>query len=173
MRYGIIIGIIVGLFGCGDVTPADRADAGDGSAGSGGSAGMAGSMGGGGTGGTRPCDATCDLACNTCDAGVCTPKAEGTNCGAPECGGPIITTVNPASTGASVYMYPSIGYKHACQSGMCAKLVNIDCEGFTCTTCPSGSTGAPGCFTYDETTNATGTTQCRCVQTSTGRFCPL
>lgn len=179
MRYGIIIGIVVGAIGCGEVTSVDDGGTGtagsSGVAGAGGALGTAGAVGGGGAGGAppQPCDASCDLNCNTCDAGVCTPKVDGTSCGTPECGGPTITTVNTASTGAPVYTYPSIGYKHVCQAGACTKLVNVDCTGFTCTTCSSSSKGAPGCFTYDETTNETGTTQCRCVQTGTGGFCPL
>jgi hypothetical protein len=96
---------------------------------------------------------------------VCTPKADDTVCGSPECGGaPLIT---------DGYTAMSTGYKFGCRSGACTKLVNVDCTGFACTTCPQGSTGAPGCFTYDDLGNDTGTTQCRCVQLNKGSFCPL
>lgn len=167
MRSAVILGIIVGLLGCGEVEPIG--DAGTGTGGS----GMAGTgMGGGSGGGTggaggatpKPCDDTCDTACNTCVNNVCTPKAEDTTCGVPECGGPPITTAG--------WTYPSIGYKYACRVGVCTKLVNVDCAGFTCTSCSVESAGAPGCFTYDDLGNETGTTQCRCVQTGKGSFCP-
>lgn len=160
MRYGLAIGLFVGIVGCGSV---DAMMSPDGGGGAGSTGGTGGAMAEAGVDTTvpKPCDATCDTACNTCVSGVCTPKTDDTVCGAPACGGaPLIT---------NGYTANSVGYKYQCRSGTCTKLVNVDCTAFACTTCTQPPS-APGCFDYDDLGNSTGTTECRCVEN--GHFCP-
>lgn len=122
MRYGIIIGIIVGMLGCGDVEPI-----GDGSAGSGGTTGM------GGSGGT---DCVPD-SCNTCVNGVKTPVTDGTSCGASWCGGSAVSPFGGT--------YATTVLASACQAGACVD-TQITCQAAACN-CGSVGVAYAGCFT--------------------------
>lgn len=137
MRYGIIIGIIVGLVGCGEVEPIG--DGGPGTAGTTGSSGTTGTGGVTGTGGTsgRPlgagcvdngqcgsniCDAIsstcCDGlpdACNTCVSGYKTPTKNGTVCGTGVCQG---------------NSFMGVPINQRCQAGECVQ--GADNNGIAC-----------------------------------------
>ncbi len=141
MRYGIIIGIIVGMFGCGDVEVAmDGGDAGS-------TAGASGT-GGGGSGGA---DCVPD-ACNTCVNGVKTPAPDGTVCAAPWCSG--------SATSPFGGTYATTASVPQCQSGACVT-VQVYCPQQSCS---CANVGYVGCFADP------GPAGCRCVS-STGSFC--
>ncbi len=144
MRYGIIIGIIVGAIGCGEVTSVD--DAGD-IGGHGGGA-MAGAGGSGGAGACTP------DACNTCVDGKKTPVVDGTSCGAGWCGG---SAVSPFGGTYATTVLSSV-----CQAGACT-VTQTECSPQSCE-CGSVGVGYAGCFTD------TGPATCKCVNT-TGGFC--
>ena len=153
MRYGILIGIIVGAIGCGEVELAISPDAGDGAAGSAGTTGSAGANGGStgsaGTGGSPACVAD---ACNDCIGGVLTPKMNGTSCGEPSCTG--------SATSPFGGQYPTTANNYACRSGTCVK-EQVNCPAQTC---GCTNVGYIGCFMEG------GPAECRCV-TSGGAFC--
>jgi hypothetical protein len=166
MRYGIIIGIIVGLIGCGDVEPiADGGGAGAaaGAAGcgdvepiaDGGGAGAAAGAAGGGTGGGTGGSACVPDACNTCVNGTKTPVKDGTVCAAPWCGG--------SATSPFGGVYPTTTYTPTCQAGACLT-VQMVCDAQSCT-CGAVGVGYAGCFTD------TGAATCKCVNAN-GNYCP-
>lgn len=117
MRYGIIIGVILGLIGCGDVEPI----------GDGGNADM----------GADSTTACVPDACNTCVAGKKTPVVDDTSCGAAWCGG---SAISP-SGGA----YPTTVLALACQAGACVT-TQVVCSPQSCE-CGSASISYAGCFT--------------------------
>ncbi len=146
MRYGVIIGVIVGLIGCGEVGP--LGDGGSGTAGS----GMAGTTGTGGAGGTS--DACVPDACNTCVDGKKTPVADGTVCASSSCGG--------AATSPFGGTYAPMVVTPTCHAGACA-ITQIECSPQSCE-CGSIGVGYAGCFTD------TGPAACKCVNAQ-GSYC--
>jgi len=145
MRVAMIVGIIVGMFGCGDVEPIG--DAGTGSAGA-----MAGTTGGGG-GGAGGADCVPD-ACNTCVGGKKTPVEDGTVCAASSCAG--------SATSPFGGTYPNMVVTPTCHAGACA-ITQIECSPQSCD-CGSVPVGYAGCFTD------TGPAACKCVNAQ-GAFC--
>jgi len=144
MRIAVIVGIVVGMFGCGDVV-----SIGDGGTGAGGS-GMAGT-GMGGAGGT---DACVPDACNTCVDGRKVPVEDGTVCAASSCAG--------AATSPFGGTYPNMVVTPTCHAGACT-IAQTECSPQSCE-CGSVGVGYAGCFTD------TGPAACKCVNAQ-GSYC--
>lgn len=145
MRSAVILGIIVGMFGCGEVEPIG--DAGTGTGGSG--------MAGTGMGGGGGSDACVPDACNTCVDGRKMLVADGTSCGAAWCGGSAVSPFGGT--------YATTVLAMACQAGACAT-TQVECSPQSCE-CGSVGVGYAGCFTD------TGPATCKCVNAQ-GGYCP-
>ena len=131
MKYGVLLGIIVGLAGCGTVEAMLDVDGGE-MGGAGGSSGMAGTTGtagtidAGGTTGTGGSTVECQPdACNTCVGGARVPKTDGTQCGLGLC-----DDVLPFEGQDGC-----ISQNQACQAGTCVLTVINCCRD---TVCPVG-----------------------------------
>lgn len=149
MKLGVVLGIIVGLAGCGNVELMQVADGGEADS-LGGSIGTAGTTGMGmaGTGGTGGSAVECKPdACNDCVAGVRRAKADGALCGPGLC-----DDVLPFDGQDGC-----VSQNQICQAGACVVKISNCCRDVAC---PTGKAARCTAFRANDPTIPSSCTAC-------------